>query len=298
MRAMVSIGEVMAEIRQSPESNFDIGFAGDTFNTAVYCQRLLNTDERVTYVTRVGKDPLSMAWKRFASHEGLDLSSVSYDESANIGIYSVSTDEAGERSFNYWRNQSAARKLFDTAENLASIPAARITYLSGITLAIMAPKARASLMNHLAKLSKSSETHVAFDSNYRPALWESKDVAKTVIEEMWSIADIAFPSIDDEQNLFGDTDDYAVVERFAKKTWVACAIKRGDQGPISPSLKFSDKDKFLPAEKVVDTTAAGDSFNGGYLAAFLTGQDELQCLQAGHACASYVVGVPGAISLS
>lgn len=153
-------------------------------------------------------------------------------------------------------------------------------------------------MSHLAKISSQGESLVAFDSNYRPTLWESADVARKTIEEMWSIADIALPSIDDERNLFGDTSDDAVVQRFAKKAWTACAVKRGDQGPISPTLAITGNQNFPPAEKVIDTTAAGDSFNGGYLAALLSGQDELQCLQAGHACASYVVGVPGAISLT
>lgn len=297
MFALVSMGEVMAEIRQSSDSDFKMGFAGDTFNTAVYCQRLLHNDERVSYVTRVGNDPLSKAWHKLASDEGLDLSAVVFDSTANIGVHSVSTDEHGERSFSYWRNQSAARKQFGSEDDLLAIPKARITYLSGITLAILAPEARVRLMAHLSKLSKSGSTLVAFDSNYRPALWENKETAQTVMEEMWSIADIAFPSIDDEQDLFGDASEDAVIERFAQKKWTACAVKRGHQGPISPTLPLTDKSLFPPAELVVDTTAAGDSFNGGYLSAFLGKQDELQCLKAGHACASYVVGVPGAISL-
>jgi len=107
MLALVSIGEVMAEIRQSPSSDFKIGFAGDTFNTAVYCQRLLHSEERVSYLTRVGDDPLSGSWHQFAREEGLDLSAVSFDVNTNIGIYSVRTDEQGERTFNYWRSGSA-----------------------------------------------------------------------------------------------------------------------------------------------------------------------------------------------
>jgi 2-dehydro-3-deoxygluconokinase len=46
---------------------------------------------------------------------------------------------------------------------------------------------------------------------------------------------------------------------------------------------------------VVDTTAAGDSFNGAYLAALMRGEPEAACLAAGHAMASEVIGHPGAI---
>jgi 2-dehydro-3-deoxygluconokinase len=46
---------------------------------------------------------------------------------------------------------------------------------------------------------------------------------------------------------------------------------------------------------VVDTTAAGDSFNAGYLAAHLTGATDAEALQRGHAFARRVIGYPGAI---
>ena len=55
------------------------------------------------------------------------------------------------------------------------------------------------------------------------------------------------------------------------------------------------KPDFPPADKVVDTTAAGDSFNGGYFAALLQGKSEAECLLGGHNLASLVVGAPGAI---
>lgn len=293
---LVSIGEVMAEISQSPESGYQVGFAGDTFNTAVYCQRLLGLTGRVAYVTGVGADPLSVSWQAFASAEGLDVSHVFTDSDANLGIYSVSTDASGERSFHYWRDQSAARKFCANEGEAVDIPPARITYLSGISLAILSAAARRRVMDHIAAESKAGNTLVAFDSNYRPRLWESASVAREVVGEMWQIADIALPSIDDEQALFNDASEDAVIERFSQREWVACAIKRGEQGPVSPKLVKAANLKFAPATQVIDTTAAGDSFNGGYLSAYLGGQPEAECLLAGHECASYVVGVRGAIA--
>nr|WP_254054755.1 PfkB family carbohydrate kinase [Pseudophaeobacter sp. EL27] len=59
---------------------------------------------------------------------------------------------------------------------------------------------------------------------------------------------------------------------------------------IDPSVKYS------PALKVVDTTAAGDSFGGAFLASFLTGGSLSNAMQAGHTRASQVVGHRGAIA--
>ena len=301
--ALLAIGEAMAELRGGKPGDktvnnatgLSVGFAGDTFNTAVYCKRSLGDAAGVGFFTRVGKDLLSSEFVALAMREGLDPSYIARDQERLIGIYSVSTDATGERSFSYWRESSAARQLFAHDESFSHLPAARIYYLSGITLAIITPSARRKLMDHLSKLSQSGDALVAFDSNYRPKLWESAAVARQAMSEMWEIADIALPSIDDEMDLFGETSEDAVIARFAQRTWHACAIKRGVRGPISPALTTDTLPEFKPATSVIDTTAAGDSFNGGYLAALLQGQDEASCLLSGHRLASHVVGEPGAI---
>ena len=74
MFALVSIGEVMAEIRRSADATYHVGFAGDTYNTAVYCSRLLDTKGSVAYVSRIGTDPLSESWLSDAVDEGVDNS--------------------------------------------------------------------------------------------------------------------------------------------------------------------------------------------------------------------------------
>ena len=296
---LISIGEAMAELRNGAvagsRADFKVGFAGDTYNTAVYCNRTMGEGANVGFFTRVGLDPLSAEFAVRAQEEGLDPSFIAHDGDHLIGIYSVTTDSTGERSFSYWRDNSAARQLFSHDEASQHLPDARIYYLSGITLAILSPSARRRVMDHLKHLAQTTDALIAFDSNYRPKLWENQSVARQTISEMWDIANIALPSIDDEMDLYDDTDEDAVIARFARHEWRACAIKRGVRGPVSPHLSIDLHPKFEPASKVVDTTAAGDSFNGGYLAAFLQGEDETSCLLKGHEVASRVVGHPGAI---
>ena len=291
---LLAIGEVMAEITTDGDSDFALGFAGDSYNTAVYAARESGAPGAVAYLTCIGSEPLSAAFVKQATEEGINVSHVVVDPDRHIGIYSVSTDAHGERSFHYWRSESAARRLFAAEETAMSVPDADIIYLSGITLAILTSAARRRLFEALI-FRRSAGSKIAFDSNFRPKLWENIAAARNSVQAMWNITDIAMPSVDDEMALFGDSTEAAVIDRFAERDWDGIAIKRGMRGPVSLNLDPEAHPDFPPAASVTDTTAAGDSFNGGDLAAFLAGKGEAERLIAGHALAARVVGAPGAI---
>lgn len=298
MLDLLAIGEVMAEIRNGSgdvnSPDFSVGFAGDTYNTAVYCKRELGDDGKVGFMTRVGQDNLSLTLIKEVARHGLETAYIARDEQAQIGIYSVSTSPDGERSFDYWRDRSAARQMFSTMATTPELPKARIYYVSGITMAILTPHARTQLVQAL-KTQKDKGALIAFDSNYRPKLWESKALAQQTISNMWGLSDIALPSIDDEMDLFDESSEQSVIDRFTALNPTTCAIKRGHKGPFAPSIGLQQAHNFEPVKKVVDTTAAGDSFNGAYLASFLQSESEMTCLMRAHSVASHVVQFSGAI---
>ena len=249
----------------------------------------------MAYVTALGTDPLSERMLRFFDAEGLATDLVERRSDRVPGLYAISLDAAGERSFTYWRDSSAARTLFlppaeVTPERLAGFD---LIYLSGITLAVLAPEARAALRGFLAGYRRGGG-RVAFDSNYRPRLWPDAATARREIGAFWAATDIGLPSLDDELALYGEAGEAAVLARLAAAGVRRGALKRGAAGPL-PLGAGAALPAFPPAARVVDTTAAGDSFNGAYLAAVLRQAAEADCLAAGHAMASAVIGHPGAI---
>lgn len=276
----------MAELRQSP-AGFALGFAGDSFNTAVYLRRL---GAKVDYLTRVGMDPLSNGFLAAAEAEGVGTRAIRRETGRNLGIYAVATDAKGERSFSYWRAQSAARLMFQDAADLDALEAADVLVISGISLAILSPLARDALFTRIAALRP--KLRLAFDSNFRPTLWEDAETARQVMRRAWALTDFALPSVDDEQALWGDNGAGAVLDRL--RGWGLCdgVLKCGANGalPLDPNLPTPD---LPPARKVVDTTAAGDSFNAGWLSARLAGRNS--AIAEGHALACHVIGQPGAI---
>lgn len=289
------IGECMVELRASGNNQFASAFAGDTLNTAVYLARA--KQHSVFFVSVVGQDAVSdqmlSAWR----DNGIDTSLVTRHDSRLPGLYMIENDSRGERSFLYWRNQSAARTLFQPESGLSVKDLERVdaVYLSGITLAIMDPQARNTLIDYLSSF-KANGGQVAFDSNYRPALWESQQVACDTVAKMWSVATHGFPSVDDEMALFGDTSESAAVQRLLTYQVPELVLKRGDLGP---RVFLHDDEQPLPAppsaQQVVDTTGAGDSFNAGYLNARLAGSDSTSAAQQAHALALKVIAHAGAI---
>ena len=293
MMDLICAGEAMAELRRDGAA-YRIGFAGDTFNTAVYAMRNLGPSAQVGFLTRMGNDPMSDELAKLAAKEKVALPGCTRDPERSLGLYAVTTDATGERSFHYWRENSAARRLFCDPMELQILTQAKVAYLSGITLAILSPTAREALYDALETF-RSNGGLVAFDSNYRPRLWEDKITAQSHISHMWQMVDIALPSVDDEMDLFDDPDVQTVLTRLRDWGCHKGALKRGPEGPAPLAPDFPSTLSFPCATNVVDTTAAGDSFNGGYLAGVPRGVSETECLKLAHATALTVIAQPGAI---
>lgn len=295
---IVCVGEAMLELSLGELRDAQIDFAGDTLNTAVYLKRLAAHELDVSYCTAVGTDALSGRLVDFIASEHIDTSAIQRAADRTIGLYAISTDDQGERSFTYWRNESAARTLFQRPDSTSfeTLGSFDVIYLSAITLAILPAGIRQQLLEAIVRLQRQQQTVFAFDSNYRPKLWESAALARSTVESFWQITDIALPSVDDEQQLFGDDTEQAVINRFQRYGVSRGVLKRGDAGPLSLA---TDQAELAPDQlttaKVVDTTAAGDSFNAGYLSAILTGGSHQQAMLAGQQCATRVIACRGAI---
>ncbi|CAG1012010.1 MAG: sugar kinase [Rhizobiaceae bacterium] len=291
---VAAVGECMLELSGRQGADWRMGFAGDTFNTLWAIRALLPDDVAADYVTAFGDDPFSRDQIAFFRDHGIGIARSPVIAGARPGLYAI-TLHGAERSFTYWRADAAARRLADDPVALrASLEGRRLAYFSGITLAILEPKARDKLLDTLRAV-RANGTTVAFDPNYRPRLWPSPEAARASIAEAIAVADIALPTFPDEQSLFGDASPGATAERLAKAGVGELVVKDGE----APALVIaSGEGTSVPAIKVeaVDTTGAGDSFNGAYLAARLSGDDPVEATRRAHRVAAAVVQVRGALA--
>jgi len=300
MTRIACIGECMIELSAAGERAMRLAYAGDVCNTAVALARLARGEDVVVqFVTRVGDERHSEAMIAEWGEEGIDTALVDRVPGRAPGLYLIDLDEHGERSFTYYRSESAARQLLADDDHAATLRAgldgADWVHLSAITLSILGEGAHERLLALLDDL-RPGGTRVSLDTNYRPRGWPSAGDARRRIGDVLARCDLALPTLDDERALFGDRHLDGCMDRLRAGGVPEVAVKLGPAGACVAWDGATERVPALDGVRVVDSTGAGDAFDAGYLHARLTGQDPPAAAAAGNALAAQTLGHPGAIA--
>ncbi len=290
------IGECMIELQSRGDDQLVRSFGGDTLNTAVYLSRM-NKELDVSYVTALGQDNFSQRMLDAWQSEGVQTDYVLRLGNKEPGLYLIETDETGERTFQYWRNDAAARFWFqqpETAELSEKLAEFDYLYLSGISLAIIPAEDLDKLFDLLAKC-RANGGKVIFDNNYRPRLWSDIETARNAYKRMLEHTDIALLTFDDEIMLYGEHSEQECLERSHGAGVQEIIIKRGAEPCLLSAEGKQSEVSANRIDNVVDTTAAGDSFSAGYLAERLKGESMETSAKSGHLLAGTVIQHRGAV---
>jgi 2-dehydro-3-deoxygluconokinase len=289
MNSVLSIGECMLQLREERKGKFAQGFGGDSLNTAIYLSRL---GIKSSYLTALGDDEWSNDMLAMWQKEGIDTSLVRQIPGRMPGLYIIQNAASGERRFSYWRDRSPAREIFDVDnQSLAqSFMQHEWIYFTGITLSLYSTEGRALLFDYLQRANDAG-AWIVFDTNYRERGWPDHAEKDKAFRQAIEIADILFASHEDMQGVFGRSGE----AMFDIAKCVEKVLKLPD---ASARVVYRNHDEVaapLPVKKVIDTTAAGDSFAAAYLAARIKNKPPLLAAADGHLLANAVIQHPGAI---
>lgn len=287
---VVLVGEAMLELSQDG-AGWQLAYGGDTLNTAIHLAR---AGVDTAYLTALGTDPFSANLKAQWAAEGLDTSLVLADPLRNPGLYAITCDDAGERSFTYWRGESAARQLFGCDgidDAFARAAQADLLAFSLVSMAVLPADSRNALLA-LARTVRERGGQVAFDGNYRPRLWPDAATARGAREAAIALATIGLPTLEDEVLLGSANDPAAVAAHWQSLGCIETVVKLGAAGCRLPDGRIIAPESVLAP---VDTSGAGDAFNAGYLAARMRGETQEQAAHSGHALAGWTIMRRGAI---
>lgn len=288
-------GECMIELRKDNQGEIKQDFAGDVYNAAVYLKRTA-PNIKVQMAMCVGHDTFSHQLLEIFNREQIAIDYVTTDTKRHLGLYWIETDDQGERSFTYWRDQSATKRYF------ADLPEATVQQMcqssmflfSGISIAIIDKSSRKTFWQLIERLKQAGVT-IVFDPNYRSRLWESMEDTKAQYELAFSHADIIMPSVEDLESIYpisAPSDMIALLKPYQPQLIVV------KDGPNSVTIQTPNESHSFPVTRVrnvVDTTSAGDSFNGAFLGALLCEQSLEDAVAIAARTAGIVIQYPGAI---
>lgn len=288
---ILCLGECMVEMAPTGDGTFTLGFAGDTFNTAWALRKACPEGWQIGYATALGDDPVSGDMLRFMADAGICTRAIQILPGETCGLYLIQLTE-GERSFSYWRDLSAARKMLDDANWLPqALSGTQAVFLSGISLAILSQEHRDTLV---AALEDYTGTLV-FDPNYRARLWPSAALARDWLLRIAARADILLPSIEDCGALLGTNSAKGAAQDLRASGAQEVIITDG-AGPVTIHSEGGLSEMtFEQGPAPLDTTGAGDAFNAGYLSARLQGQTTRQAAAEGRQLSQLAIATRGAL---
>ncbi|PWU18887.1 MAG: hypothetical protein C5B49_06495 [Bdellovibrio sp.] len=278
-------GETMVEFYRHPDAeDFHTSFGGDTFTTAAMAARMGASSG---YGTLLGEDIFTDFLFNRMSATGVDLGGCKKVPGAN-GIYFITVDAKGERSFQYYRSGSAASRLASQDFTDADLAASRLIYTSGITSALSGSSA--ALVTSMLTRARAKQRLTAYDLNFRARLWSADDC----ISHFRGLIDqvkILFLSEDDIPILTASLGQgsaagnhqisQASIANLIQHCWsrglAEVIVRLGPRcawvGDKTSGQIFHQAS--LPVQ-AVDTTGAGDTFNGTYLACRIKHQRSVQ----------------------
>ena len=293
------VGEAMLELVKTSANMLAKSYAGDVYNTSVYMKRAYPALS-ASFLSAVGQDLISQEFVQKAKDEKVNTQIIGVSQQHHLGTYMVVNDDTGERSFIYWRSDSAAKSMMSTlsSEQKAFIQAEfgqqSVVFFSGITIAILHPSERKQFWDLLDQLQQAGAL-IVFDPNYRPALWENPSIAKQEIEKAFALSDWLMPGVDDFKSLYGMTTVNECIDFCQQFNFTELVLKQGEKSVHVVNSNGHFEFAIVKSTNVVDTTSAGDAFNGIYLGARLENSSPELATKLANYAASKVIETPGAI---
>jgi fructokinase len=223
-------------------------------------------DKRTAFIGKVGKDAFGRMLRRTLEDLNIDVTYLYEDADAFTTLAFVEIAADGNRSFSFARHNSADVMLSPEEIDPAFLANARIFHCG--TLSLTAEPSRSATLKAL-ELARANGVCISVDPNLRMPLWKNAEDAAEAMRTVLRAADIIKISDYEMEFLYGTAEPEVCIARLRAETdpkliFLTC----GKEGA------YLWKDGLLLHEpcfdvKTIDTTGAGDSFWGGFLAAFV-----------------------------
>src|SRR5580704_7924088 len=213
------IGEILAVVSSTNGSlgdgeSFSISTGGAEANVA---SNLAAHGYDVKMLSRVGDDPFGRRIVSSLDAIGVDISEILTDRDGHTGIYFKDTPRDAPSKMYYYRKDSAASRMTAGDFNHWHVAEGSWVFTSGITVAISTSCDQ--MIEHIFTTAKLNGLKIAFDINFRPALWD-RDLAAIRLLELGSLCDVVFVGLDEADMLWCSSTPEQVAALFPQVSHV------------------------------------------------------------------------------
>ncbi len=261
------------------------------------CVQAVKLGRDAVYLTKVGDDGFGDFLIETLKDEGVDTTFISKSADYDTSLAFVSFQDNGEREFSFYRR--AAADLHFTPNDFERVEFNVGDVLEFGSVALKTDDAKETHKYLIEKVKRAGGL-VCFDPNLRFNLWENAEELRRTVQEFAVYADIIKVGRDELEFLTGGPG-FGGIDRMFTGNLKILLVTDGGRGA---KLYLSDGKVFECGGykvKTVDTTGAGDSFFGGFIARIMENggisenADYAEMLRFACKCGAYTTTHYGAI---
>ena len=248
-------------------------------SSAIVAHNAATLGLRVRFASLVGDDDFGRVAVDRLKQAGVETSGVIVDPALTTGVTILLPHGSERHSLTYLGSMT----LLTTSHlDVASLAQARHLHLCSLYLQTGLHPGLVDLLRSL----KTSGLSISLDTNDDPA-----DAWGPPLDEILPFIDIFLPSEREICRMTGTADLDAALRNFGEKVQTI-VVKRGQNGcRIKQGKEVTDLSGLNVT--AVDSIGAGDSFDAGFLCAYLTGKDIVTSARAGNISGALSVQAPG-----
>lgn len=270
MHDVVALGELLIDftpqtVTEDQAPYFQKNPGGAPANVLAALSKL---GRKTAFIGKVGRDAFGDYLAGVLRDNGISTEGMVFSETENTTLAFVELNDAGDRTFTFYRKPGADMMLKPAEIDFDLIAGAKIFHFGSISLT-HEPSREATLQ--AIRQAQNGGLTISFDPNLRLALWPDADAARRTILRVLPFADILKISEEELAFLTGTEDLEEGSRQILEKYGTSLIfVTRGERGCHFRAGQMTGS---VPAFRVrtVDTTGAGDAFLGGVLAKILEG---------------------------
>ncbi|MDR1081828.1 MAG: carbohydrate kinase [Deltaproteobacteria bacterium] len=226
---------------------------------------------KTAFIGKAGRDQFGAYLKEAVESHGVDCSGMRFDRQVGTTLAFVHLGEGGERSFSFYRDPGADVTLAPGEVDMGIVGGSRIFHFGSLSLTHQS--SRAATLAALGEAGMRGLT-VSLDPNWRPLLWEGPWAFREQVLPLLDRVDILKVSCAEAEILSGIPG--GTFEAARALAAMGPRVVLVSLGHLGARMLAPGTEAFCPPYPVdpVDTTGAGDSFHGTFLASLcLAGKD-------------------------